>query len=895
MPGSSGTIVASDGPSSAARNVARRQLFELLDSAGRVTVVSAPAGSGKTVLLRSWIAAAGLLDRTAWVSVAREGRDPLRFWLSVVDALRGTRPGSGAVRELTAAPTLDVEAVIERLLEDLEVLEDRVWLVIDDAHELLVEETLRQLQLLVMRAPVALRLVLSARHDLPLGLHRLRVEGQMSEIRAEDLRFTPAEARALFDVAGVKLSDVALSQLVARTEGWAAGLRLAALSLAEHPDPEQFSAEFSGSERTVAEYLLAEVLQRQPPEIRRFLLRTSVLERVNGPLADLLTGGSGGQRVLDQLEAGNAFVVSLDAQRSWFRYHRLFADLLERELRRTLPAELPTLHRTAAEWFADSGYPLEAVRHAQEAKEWRLSTRLLSDNWFSLYLNGQAVTLHELLAGFPAGAVAEDAELATVMAADELIQGSLQGAERYLALATREFDSVPLERRTQWQVLLTIQRLFLARQQGDLPAVAEGAAQLLAAAEDPDAARFGLGADSQAVALVSLGIAELWSLRIEEAEAHLQRCVSLARRIGRPWLEINALAHLAIVASYQSFDQTVDLCTQAIGLAAHHGWEEDRVGGFAYLALAGATLARGRLDEAEGHLQRAERTLRAELEPAAGLVLHQARGMFEIASGRNAQALAAFEAAQRLAEVVVTPHGLTTQSRAFVLEALTRLGETQRVVQALAELDEAERETAEMRKTLAGLRLVQGDPQAATRALAPILSGAVPIAHPSWLAEALLCEATARDALGDAVATGRALEQALEIAAANGTVYAFLLHPLPDLLERHRGCGTAHLALISEILTLLAGQDRTSAPERADPLLEPLSQSETRILRYLPTNLSAPEIATELYLSTNTVKTHMRHLYAKLGAHRRSEAVERARLLGLLRSSSRTDGTRTGD
>src|SRR5712672_1676471 len=308
--------------------VSRPGLFDRLAASARVTVVSAPPGSGKTVLLRSWIGEAGLEDSAAWVSVGPGETDPQQFWLSVLGALRRTSAGSGLVRAVTAAPDLDGWAITERLLKDLAPLADRIWLVIDDAHELGSDEARRQLELLVMRGPPELRMVLAGRHDLRLGLHRLRLEGELAELRAADLRFPVAEARELLAAAGVDLPGPALGMLYERAEGWAAGLRLAALSLAGHPDPERFAAEFSGSERTVAEYLLAEVLERQSEEVRRLLLRTSVLERVSGPVADYLTGGQDGERILQELEAVNAFVVSLDTRRTWFRYHHLFAELL---------------------------------------------------------------------------------------------------------------------------------------------------------------------------------------------------------------------------------------------------------------------------------------------------------------------------------------------------------------------------------------------------------------------------------------------------------------------------------------------------------------------------------------------------------------------------------------
>ncbi|MGH3236794.1 MAG: hypothetical protein ACRDOH_26785 [Streptosporangiaceae bacterium] len=282
--------------------------------------MSGAAGSGKTVLLQSWIGEAGLAGRAAWVDAGRGVRDPQPFWLSVVSALRATGPGSELVRAVSAAPDLDGWALVERLLDDLAPLEKRLWLVVDDVHELDPDQALRQFELLLMRAPPGLRFVLATRHDVRLGLHRLRLKGELAEIRAGDLRFSPAEAAELFAAAGLELPGSAVAVLHERTEGWAAGLRLAALAVAEHPDPERFAAGFSGTERTVAEYLLAEVLERQGEQVRRLLLRTSILERVNGELANLLTGDKGAERVLQDLEAANAFVTSLDEARSWFRY-----------------------------------------------------------------------------------------------------------------------------------------------------------------------------------------------------------------------------------------------------------------------------------------------------------------------------------------------------------------------------------------------------------------------------------------------------------------------------------------------------------------------------------------------------------------------------------------------
>ncbi len=861
--------------------VARPRLSERLGAAPRVIVVSAPPGSGKTVLLRSWISEARLGRSVAWVPVGGGERDPQRFWLLVLGALRQTAAGSALVRELTAAPDLDGWAIAERLLKDLAPLQERIWLVIDDLHELGSGEARHQLELLVMRAPQQLRFVLATRHDLRLGLHRLRLEGELAEIREPDLRFTIDEARMLVSAAGVELTEPTLALLHERTEGWAAGLRLAALSLTGHPDPGQFAEQFCGSDRTVAEYLLAEVLDRQSEQVRRLLLRTSILERVNGELADLLTGGGSGERILQDLEHANAFVVSLDPHRAWFRYHHLFADLLQLQLRREAQAEVTALHQMAAGWFAEHGYPVAAIRHAQATQDWDLASRLLTDHWPSLHLDGQDATVHDIIVRFPAHAATAHAELAVLTAADELAQGSLEAAERYLALAERGMASVPDDRRAGARLLFAITRLLLARQRGNPPAVAEEARRLQAITEGTEAIQPGLGQDLRALALIGLGITEVWTARFDEAERHLEHGVALARRIGRPYLEFTGLAFQARLEIVRSKPRAAERCRRAIELAERHGWTDEPAACNAYMTLGAVLTNQGKLEEAEPWIQRAERTVRAEAQPVAGMGFYLQRAAFELARGRSAEARAAFNTAERLAGLLAAPNPLIMAMRAFRLQTQVRAGETKDAEQAVAGLSETERDHGEMRITIAMIRLAQHDPHGAIAALGPVLDGSAPLVWPPWLGHAFLLEATAQEALGDCGAAGRALERALDIAEADGALLPFLLYPAPDLLRRHAGPRTSHGALIAEILDLLAG--KTPVPSGGpQPPLSPLSESEIRVLRYLPTNLSQPEIANELHISRNTVRTHMTHLYVKLGAHSRTKAVERARALGLL-------------
>jgi LuxR family transcriptional regulator, maltose regulon positive regulatory protein len=610
----------------------------------------------------------------------------------------------------------------------------------------------------------------------------------------------------------------------------------------------------------VAEFLLAEVLERQAEEVSRLLLRTSILERVSGPLADRLTGCQGSERILWELEDAGAFVVSLDAGRSWFRYHRLFAHLLALELRRTAPQELPAMHTTAAEWLAEHGHQVEAIRHAQAAEDWDLARRLLADNWRCLYLDGRIATRRELLSGFPADIVAADTELATLAAFDRRMAGSLHEAERYLALAEHMSPSVPEERRWRFQVSLVIVRLMLARARNDLDAVAEQAQRLLALADGPGAIEAGAGEEGlRATALIDLGGAEMWAGRLETAERHLEQGREEARRIGRPMLELQALSHSALLRLVDS--ETIGAAearaSEAIELARAHGWEESASAtASAYVALGGVALWRGQLAEAEGQLDRAELVLRRFAEPTTAMTIYAARTILESARGRDEEAMAAQRAVENIQRGFATRHMLATRARARTLEVLVHMSETELVQRALDDMDEDIRATTAMRVVQATLRLAHEDPESAAAALAPIFTGASPVENPRWEIQALLVKASVDDALGDTGASSRALERALGLAEPDGLLLPFLLHATPDLLERHARLRSTHAALISEIRNLLSGHTPTARPEQGGPLREPLSESELRVLRYLPTNLRAPEIAAELFVSlTRSART----------------------------------------
>ena len=719
----------------------------------------------------------------------------------------------------------------------------------------------------------------------------MRLTGRLIEIGASDLRFPPEEARELIASSGVTLSDTGLASLCERTEGWAAGLRLAAISLAEHPDPERFVSEFSGSERTVAGYLLAEVLERQPPEVRELLLRTSVLERVSGPLADALTGYTGSEAILLALEDANAFVTSIDAARSWFRYHHLLADLLQLELRRSEPAIIGSLHRAAARWFEEEGHVVDAIRHAQAAHDWAHAARLLSDNYVDLVFDGRKATLRALLAAFPADARDERAELALASATCRLYDGLLDETAAEIAAAERLAGTVPDGRRRLFALRLASARLWLACQRGDLTTARQAMDSFQAGS--PDELR--RSNDHRVSALMHLGVAELWSLHLDDARHELEEALSLARRIGRPYLEVGCLGHLALAAvlSGEPPASGLQLSEEAVRIAEAHGWAADRIVAPAVAAGGGALAWLGHSHEAEQWLSRVENAPAQEFDTEP--VFHFMHAFVHLGQRRFGDALAEFRAAERVRGVVAPEHALPAEVRAWIVQTQVQIGETAAAHAALAALSPEERDGAGMRIAAAALALAEGRPQDVVDVLAPMLadepepgvdrSSQVLNARRATV-HALLLDAVARDRLGDPGTVEASIERALDLAERDGMILQFMLVPVLELLERHPSHRTAHATLLSTILDVLAGASPPPSSEPI-PLREELSGAELRVVGYLPTNLKAPEIAAELCVSPNTVRTHLRHIYAKLDTHSRGEAVSRARSLGLLSAAAR--------
>jgi LuxR family transcriptional regulator, maltose regulon positive regulatory protein len=862
--------------------IGRGDLLAALDRAvaKKVTIISAPAGSGKTSLLRTWADRPGRPDPLAVMQVRRDQQDAQQFWLALLDAVRQASAAISRAEAPAATPGFNGRAMVDRVLSELAGQRGRLILIIDDLHELACADALAQLTRLLTNLPGDVHAVLATRRDLPLRLQQLRLAGELAEIRAADLRFSERETRELLEASGIALSEAGVALLHQRTEGWAAGLRLAAISLAGHPDPERFVAEFSGSDRTVAEYLIAEMLDRQSDDVKDLLLRTSVLDRINGELADLLTGRPGSERILLALEDANAFVVSLDPGRTWFRYHHLFADLLRLELRRALPAEVPTLHRRAAGWLIQHGQVADAIRHTQAAGDWPDAARLLADHSFSLTMDGQAQTVRALLGAFPPGAPADDPELALIRAGLNLARGRLDEAAAHLAVAESYAETTPPDRQRRLQVAIASLKLSLATRRGQLASVLDQAKFLDSPVTGQSDEDIALDSDLRALALMNRGTVEA-SLALADAERHLQEGAALAREIGRPYLEVRCLAQLAFASRVRPFATTRRRCREAIALAEQHGWGAEPMIAPALVTLAANLVWMGSFDEGERWLQRTERVLQTDTGPDMRLLVHIVNGMLQAGRGRRREALREFSAAEHLGSQLADSHALASQVTGWLLATQARLGMTDEARACLAALDDDRARSGEVGNARAVISIAEGDPAAALAAVAGVLDGTAPVVGYVTVVETHMLAGLAHRHLGDQRAANQAAERALGLAEPDRLVLAFAITGSAELLEALPRHETAHAALLADILDILQGSS-PSARDQPLPPAEELSPSELRVLRYLPTNLSRPEIASELSVSVNTVNTHVRNIYAKLQARDRSSAVQRARELRLL-------------
>ncbi len=867
------------------RLVARPRLLDLLTAAvqRRLTLVAAPAGSGKTVLLTSWLAAGDVGVTPAWVSLDAGDDHPARFWSHVLTALRrsGALPPGSLLGEL-AAPASPGGPFLVLLANGLAELHSPVVLVLDDFHEIGHPEVIAGVEFLVRHGWPQLRLVIASRSDPLLPLARLRVMEEVAEIRTAELAFTVPEAAELLAGHGVVLDPSQLVSLHARTEGWAVGLRLAALTLDGHPRPERLIAEFAGDDRTVADYLVGEVLARQTPQARDFLLRTSVPERLCGGLADALTGRDDGARMLEELRRMNAFVVPCGQRRSWYRYHQLFRELLRAELRRDAPEELRGLHLRAARWHAANGLVMDAVGHALAAQDWELAAGLLGEHWFGALVHGDVATLRRMLAGLPSGVLRGKPELGVATAVARLLDTEeLDDADRYCRTVERRLRRLSSDRQRRGETALAVGRLFQARLRGDRRRAVAAMRRLQEAGAHGPAPGEGEDQAVLATALAALGTVELWTGDADGAVGTLRRGLRVARRTGHERAELACLSQLALLeAGLGRLGGAWRVGRHAVELAERHGWSRtlDAIGG--HLALAQVCHERADLDGAEDYLGRARQAAHTVPDRLAAVGIALVRAQVRLASGDPGGGCAALAGAREGGSAL--PAFLERALKTAEARARVALGDAAGARALLKAAAGGRPPQAEQAVVLARLELDLGEPVLAAKAVAGCLDGSSPAFHLGSLLEAWLLDAIAAQALGDDDRAFRSMERALALADAEGFRQAFLRDraAVHGLLGRQLDWGTAHVSLVTELIDRL---DRHEASGGTPPaLIEPLTERERVVLRYLPSVLSNIEIAAELYVSVNTVKTHVRSIYRKLDAGGRRDAVKRARLLHLL-------------
>jgi LuxR family transcriptional regulator, maltose regulon positive regulatory protein len=601
-------------PAPRAGLVPRAGLESLLQAGlqGKLCLVDAPAGFGKTTLLTQWCAAAGG-GRVAWVWLDEGDNDPTRLWVYVVEALRTVEPRVGRlVLEALRRPSVDLyRAVLPELLNQLSAVSGPLVLVLDDYHVVSNATCHQTLTFFLEHLPAGVHVVVSTRADPPLPLARLRARGQLAELRVAELRFTDQEASALLNGSmGLQLAGEDVARLAERTEGWAAGLYLAGLSLRGREDVGAFIAAFQGDNRHVADYLGAEVLERQPAPIRTFLLRTSVLERLSGPLCDAVLEAEGSAERLRELEGSNLFLVPLDDRREWYRYHHLFAELLRLELANHDAALLPTLHRRAAAWHRAAGNVEEAIYHATAAGEFTQAGALIERHWVAYSRSGRLATVARWLEGLPEEAIMAAPPVAFVAAWVGGFSGaSKQQTEHWLA-ATEDTAGAALAR-----------AVLVFDDVGRSTSEARRALELAGPEPSPD---FWM-------AQAALGHALYLSGQSAEARPRLEELVRRVSAADQPYAVITALAVLSLLAGDQDDDRAAGaLAHRAAAVVETHGLGADPLCGMVYMAVGRALTRRGELAEAEEQLG-----LALEVLGIDSMVVHRAHALLLLASVRQ--------------------------------------------------------------------------------------------------------------------------------------------------------------------------------------------------------------------------------------------------------------------
>jgi LuxR family transcriptional regulator, maltose regulon positive regulatory protein len=892
--------------------VARPRLSERLSRGAEsaLILVSAPAGFGKTTLLAEWLAVAAAGGRSvAWLSLDQRDNDPALFWTYLVAALNTGAPAVGAgALALLQPPQPPNEAGLVALLNDLDAISNDVVLVLDDYHVIDARDVQDGMAFLLEHLPPQIHLVIASRTDPPLPLARLRGRGELAEIRAADLRFTSGEAAAyLNEVMGLVLTAADVAALEGRTEGWIAALQLAALSMQGREDTAAFIDGFAGDDRYIVDFLAEEVLQRQPEHVQHFLLQTSILDRMSGPLCDAVTGQDGGKAKLTALERGNLFLVPLDDRRQWYRYHQLFADVLHARLRDEQPDDVPDLHRRASGWHEQNGEPSEAIRHALAAGDFERAADLIELAIPAMRRNRQEAAVLGWLELLPDEVVRVRPVLSvgfagTLLAGGEYegVEARLRDAERWLGGATgigegsqapaaemivvdgAEFRRLPAE--------IELYRAAQALVRGDGPGTVRHARRALELSPADDH----LG---RASAAALMGLASWASGDLEAGYSGYAECMAGLRRAGHIADTFGCAIALADIRRTQGrLGEAMRTYEQALQRASQPGGPVLRGTADMHVGMSEIHRERDDLPAATQQLLRSK-----ELGEHTGLPQNRYRWRVAMARIREAEgdlggALDLLNEAERLYVGDFFPNVRPVPAlRARVRVAQGELGEALgwarerglSVADDLSYLREFEHITL-ARVLLARYTAERAERpiQEATRLLERLLRAAEEGRRTGSVIEILVLQALTHQARDDTPAALASLRRALTLAEPESYVRIFADEgpPMASLL---RAAAKLRIAR-NYVRRLLAAVNKTGDGTPASQgLTEPLSERELDVLRLLGTDLGGPDIARELIVSLHTVRTHTKNIYAKLGVNNRRAAVRRARELDLSRTGDR--------
>ncbi|MEO0374462.1 MAG: LuxR C-terminal-related transcriptional regulator [Cyanobacteria bacterium P01_A01_bin.17] len=884
--------------------VSRPRLLERINSKCKLTLISAPAGFGKTTLLAEWGAAVPT-RRAAWVSLDQSDNDPAVFWSYLIAALQKIQPGLGLRSQsiLQSPQPPPIESILMTLLNELTAAEADIALILDDYHRIETPAIHRGIGFLLNHLPPHVHLIIASRADPPLSLARLRSHGGLNELRVNDLRFTPDEAAAfLHQMMGLEISAADVTALEKRTEGWIAGLQLAALSLQGRENISDFVAAFSGDDRYIVDYLLEEVLQRQPDRIRHFLLQTAILERLSGDLCDAVTNQSSSQEMLETLERSNLFIIPLDNKRQWYRYHHLFADVVQ--ARAEWPECLPRLHGRASEWYEQNGLFSDAIRHALAAQDFERAAGLIERIWPIMRRRQRETTVLGWITSLPDSLIRHRPVLSVAYALVLLNDGQLdaaevrlQDAERCLAANSQEPLAVVVADDAQLQSLpasIANARAYRAQALRDVSSTvtyAQQALELLPADEEYE----------RGTTVALLGLAYWTSGRPEAGYRSFAQGLAIFNQMGLPQIAIGGTLILAQMSMAQGrLHRAIDICEHSLQLAKEQGDPVLPGTPELYLALSEVRYEQGDRLAASQLLMSGE-TLRQQASLSGVKYLWwvvQAR--LTAADGDLETAIDQLQQAERLFSRTSMPvpdmrpiealrvrwwlqQGRLAEALGWVRECNLLVDDQPDYLCEYEYLTLTRVAIAQYRRECIDSALDQ-----AIGLLARLLETAEAEERTGSSIEILMVQALAYEAKGDLASAISFLEQALTLAEPEGYVRIFAEAgtPMVQLLQEALTRGITP-TYTQRLLTALATWGQPDAAPASDiptpqPLIEPLSQRELDVLRLLSTELSGPEIAGELVVALSTVRTHTKRIYSKLNVTNRRAAVKRATELDLI-------------